>query len=373
MKKFLLVSFLFTSTMLGIAAQQDCNTAIPVCNDATFAGNSSGFGVQELSNNTFNGCLDGEENQTTWFGFSPQVTGTIEFVITPTAGAIDYDFAVWGPFPAGTGCPIATAPLRCSFAAQTGATGLQNGAGDNTEGASPAMTPRFVENIDVLAANVGMVYYLCVDNFTANTTPFTLDWTLSPLNILDCTPPLPVSLIHFEAYPFDDKNEVFWSTASETNSAYFIIESSADGINYHEVGRVTAAGNSNNFKEYTLLDPNPYPTTYYKLHQIDMNGDSKIYGPTVVMNDKAKDVQVHEVFPNPAEEFFNVDIFTKEPTPLDLSIYDSFGKLIYNQQVVANGTWTYTVQSSGWSSGIYYVKIINEAEQINEVRKVVIH
>lgn len=371
MKKILLVTILST-LIQPLFAQLDCQTAIPVCNDATFAGNSSGFGTQELSNNTFNGCLDGEENQTTWFGFSPQVTGTIEFLITPTAGAIDYDFAVWGPFPAGTGCPIATAPLRCSFAAQTGPTGLVNGAGDNTEGASPGTTPRFVENIDVLAVNVGMVYYLCVDNFTANTTPFTLDWTLSPVNILDCTPPLPVTFIHFEAYPVDERNEVFWSTASETNSSHFIVESSPDGINYHEIGRVNAAGNSNEFKEYTFLDEKPYPTTYYRVNQVDLNGDAKMYGPTVVMNNKANDIQIHHAYPNPSAGSFFIDIFSKEATNLQMVVFDGVGNMVYNREIQNEGNSIHEIRTEGWAPGIYHVKIFNESKGILEVRKVVI-
>ncbi len=348
---------------------QDCAGAIPVCNDATFAGNSGGFLNQELSGPQ-QGCLTGEENQTTWFGFSPQLTGTIQLTITPTAGAIDYDFAIWGPFPAGTGCPITSTPTRCSFAAATGPTGLQTGAGDQTEGAGG---DRWVDPLVIGVGQIGMVYYLVVDNFTANTTPFTLDWTLSTPGMLDCTPPLPVELVNFEAYPDHKINHVHWITQVEINSDYFIVERSSDGINYEEFGRVKAGGNSNILLEYAYTDTDPFPTTYYQLRQVDLNGAFKNYGPIVINNEEAQGISLRNIYPNPADHSFYLDMYSKDPIPADVFVYDSYGKMVYSKLIGINGMTTYEIPCSQWASGIYVVKVINEAVGLNQVRRVVIN
>ncbi len=54
--------------------------------------------------------------------------------------------------------------------------------------------------------------------------------------------PLPVTLLNFTARPNHNTVLVSWATSLEANSKYFIIERSADGRNYAEIGRVAGAG-----------------------------------------------------------------------------------------------------------------------------------
>ncbi len=371
MKKLLLLTSLMTCFSIAVLqAQTNCSSAIPVCSDASFAGGSPGFGVQEL-NASNRGCLVANEHQSTWFGFSPQLTGTIQFLISPAAGpATDYDFAIWGPFPPGTGCPITSTPTRCSYSDNTTPTGLTATALDFTEDFTG---DGFVNQLTIGVAQIGQVYFLLVDNWTGNSNPFTLDWTLAPVNILDCTPPLPVEMLTFEAYPNKKVNEIFWTTQTEVNSAYFMIEKSNDAVNYSELGRTTAAGNSNVLLDYSFVDESPYPVTYYRIKQVDKNGQSKTYGPMVVNNEQASGLAVENVYPNPASESFFVDIFAKEALPVDIFVYDSYGQLIHTEMVEVEGKVNHEIKSSTWPSGIYIIKMINDSYGLNEVRRVVIN
>lgn len=368
MKKIYLTLIAFTLILSKGFMQTNCSSAIPVCSDASYAGGSPGFGVQELNAGN-RGCLIANEHQSTWFGFSPQLTGTIAFSISPSAGpATDYDFAIWGPFPPGTGCPITSQPTRCSYSDDVTATGLNNVAVDWTEDFTG---DAWVQQLTIAAPQIGMVYYLLVDNWTGNSNPFTLDWTLSPTNILDCTPPLPVQFLNFEATPIDDVNDVWWTTATEVNSSHFIIEKSNDAIHYSEIGRKPAAGNSNSMLEYSIIDKQPYATTYYRIIQVDLNGDSKTYGPVVVQNEKAAGLMVNQVFPNPAQESFFVDIYAKEPIPVDIYVYDSYGKQCFSETTIIEGQMNHEIQTSTWTTGVYIVKVINESTGLNETRRVV--
>lgn len=370
MRKLILIGILSLITGIGSTwSQTDCSSAIPVCNDNSYAGGSPGFGVQEL-NASNRGCLTANEHQSTWFGFSPQLTGTIQFSITPAAGPpTDYDFAIWGPFPPGTGCPITSTPIRCSYSAVTTATGLNGTALDVTEGAGG---DGWVQQLVIGPAQVGQIYYLLVDNWTGNSNPFTLDWTLVPTNILDCTPPLPVQLLNFDAHAQGAENNVWWTTVSEYNSSHFIIEKSSDAVYYQELGRLSAAGNSNQTLEYSLIDPNPFPTTYYRIVQVDMNGDSKTYGPVVIENSKAGAFSVANVYPNPANESFFIDIYSKEAKPANVLIYDSYGHEIFSEVIQVEGLLQHEIQTTSWSSGIYIIKVGTDDDQAKEVRRVVI-
>jgi hypothetical protein len=99
--------------------------------------------------------------------------------------------------------------------------------------------------------------------------------------------PLPVELLYFEGYYYNSLNRLKWSTASEQNSHYFDIEHSVDGELWNSVGLIAAAGNSNqkiNY-EYSVMIEN-FTINYYRLKQIDFNGDYKYYGPISVNNTK---------------------------------------------------------------------------------------
>jgi hypothetical protein len=70
---------------------------------------------------------------------------------------------------------------------------------------------------------------------------------------------------------------VVWSTASETNCSHFLIMYSRDNKGWNILGQIYGAGNSSALNNYK------YPTdlfeVYFKIYQMDFNGNSKEYGP----------------------------------------------------------------------------------------------
>ena len=95
---------------------------------------------------------------------------------------------------------------------------------------------------------------------------------------------LPIELLSFTGNKSQDKNILNWITISELNNNYFVIEKSSNGVNFNNLGIVKGAGNSNIKIEYTLIDSEPYNVTYYKLSQIDYNGDVKSFNTISVSN-----------------------------------------------------------------------------------------
>ncbi|MBM3429764.1 MAG: hypothetical protein FJX99_02125, partial [Bacteroidetes bacterium] len=102
---------------------QDCSGSQLVCADQAINGVSSGPGNTSDLNSTNQGCMS-VEHQSIWLNATVASPGVFSFNIVPT-GANDYDFAVW-VIPAGVTipCPPNIAPIRCSWAAGTGTTGL---------------------------------------------------------------------------------------------------------------------------------------------------------------------------------------------------------------------------------------------------------
>ncbi len=111
---------------------------------------------------------------------------------------------------------------------------------------------------------------------------------------------LPVTLLSFTAKPEADRVQVAWATTSEQNAARFVVERSADLGEYMSVGQVAAKGTSDGRQNYGLTDMQPLPgVNYYRLRQIDRNGDSQTFKPvSAIVN---SDEIVAAVYPNPAD------------------------------------------------------------------------
>ncbi len=139
---------------------------------------------------------------------------------------------------------------------------------------------------------------------------------------------LPIELIKFEANCEQTSIMLRWATASEQNSAKFIIEKSRDLINWQEVAEKSAAGNSNHLIEYSQSDTNPFSgTSYYQLRQIDFNGDESKFGPISVSCNSIENNYV--LYPNPTTGSFNVEISNTEQETINCAVLDLSGKVVY--------------------------------------------
>lgn len=248
------------------SGNQDCSNKTQVCTDASFTGNSSGFGTQELPNNgTIDGCLT-VEHQSSWYIFQAVTSGTVSLIITT---AVDYDFAIWGPNVACTGLG---SPIRCSFSGLSGNTGLGNAATDLSDGDGTGGNGGLDAWVKPLAVTAGQTYIMLIDNFTSNSTAFTLDWTMSGGATLNCTP-LPIELVFFAGENSNNKNILNWLTATETNNKGFNLQRSTNGINWITIAFIEGKGNSTLNNKYTFNDDNYEPTiNYYRLEQVDFDG-----------------------------------------------------------------------------------------------------
>lgn len=258
----------------------DCSTATQVCSNSPFAGNSTGFGTQELNAGN-QGCLT-IEHQSSWYIINISISGTLTMTIAPGVG-VDYDYALWGPNPT---CPPTVPPVRCSFASgfitnfNTGSynTGI-GGPGTEPSDGTGGTLDGWTNTINVTA---GQTYVLLIDNFTANSTPFNLNW--GGTAILNCSP-LPIELLSFKGSAKNGYNDITWSTATETNNDYFTLERSNDASTWETVRIINGAGNSVSTRNYEFQDYGFISgVDYYRLSQTDFNGQKETFNIIAVEN-----------------------------------------------------------------------------------------
>lgn len=112
---------------------------------------------------------------------------------------------------------------------------------------------------------------------------------------------LPVSLIDFTARCDVSGVVLDWTTATETNNAFFRLERSGDLQGWEAIAQLPGAGNSNILLNYTHTDQQPLEgNNYYRIVQFDFDGGFEVFGP--VSPDCSSGRMKTEIYPNPFTE-----------------------------------------------------------------------
>ena len=377
---------------------------ITVCESGVYPTvNSNAGSPQDVGNGSAggtNGCIPSGEGNSQFVYFNIVTSGHLSFSIDP-AGGQDFDFMMWGPYDGGLACPGYTgdSPIRCTWAlnaepfcpwgseAQIGLSYTSpvstpsavlpsdtiEGLGTCTNG--PPAEDGWLYPID---AQAGEVYVMLVQNYAANAAnwTFTYDDTDPTAAGLGCEPvqPLPVDLISFFGKNDKRVNKLYWITVSELNNDYFTVERSYDGINWEFVGEIDGAGTTQEGRDYTFTDFDPYVgVTYYRLKQTDIDGTTKSHG-VIALNMSLADDIFSNVFPNPSNESFYF-MYGGESlnVAIEITLFDNSGKEIYREERNEfNKSQGITVDTSKLPNGIYQVQLV-QGDYLNNQRIAVLH
>jgi len=325
----------------------DCNVSTQICSNSPINTVSTGPGISS-EGCVYGSCPAGGENHSNWFYIVMQTSGTFTFNVNPNVNSDDFDFTFFGP---NVTCGSLGSPIRCSDAGTTGNTGLGNGASDVTEDVNGNgwLAPMNV--------NSGDVYILCVDRWSPGGNGYTLNF--SGTASLDCTP-LDVSLIDFTAnYKRDDNMvDLYWHTASEMNSDYFIIETSTNGQDYEKLVEIDGAGNTTFETEYITFDTQPKSgTNFYRLIQVDLQGVKRKLKTVSVFVEKKQEFTLN-LKPNPANQYTIVNFESNTKETAELMVYSYSGNVIFKTKIDANiGQNQYQLNINDFEQGIYLIAL----------------
>ncbi|MCH2230343.1 MAG: T9SS type A sorting domain-containing protein [Crocinitomicaceae bacterium] len=174
--------------------------------------------------------------------------------------------------------------------------------------------------------------------------------------------PLPIDLMYFDAKPTTQSTvDITWATLSEQNSDYFTIEKSLDGINWEELMQVDGGGNSNDVLNYLAEDLRPHiGTSYYRLKQVDYNGDYTYSDIKPVTFSSEFNVIV---FPNPTTG--EVQIVGSETELNSISIFDATGRNITHLiELNRDSDISIKLNLSELSNGIYNIQTSSQMKRI---------
>ncbi len=168
---------------------QDCAAPLTVCNSTMNMGDPGfiGFGLNcDIPTGTGcpGSCLTSGEKNIVYYQFDVN-GGNLLFTINPNLSSTDYDWALFDVTGVASYCTQMAngtlLPIRCSYAAPSGATGLDLTSTDQCEGSGG---DRFVQYVSVTG---NRTYILAISNFSGNNTGYSLDFAGTPNLVLDAS------------------------------------------------------------------------------------------------------------------------------------------------------------------------------------------
>ncbi len=173
-----------------------------------------------------------------------------------------------------------------------------------------------------------------------------------------------------------------WTTESESNSDWFVIERSVatDGINckigkcgapraFVELGRVKASGTSVSALNYHFEDQKPLPgLNYYRLRMIDKNG-AESYSAVVDVVVEGQGVKLL-AYPNPNNSILHIHATGYPGQTAVITLYSVDGKRVWERTVeLGQAPYKYDMQVCDFASGVYLLKLKQGSNE--EVRKLI--
>lgn len=180
--------------------------------------------------------------------------------------------------------------------------------------------------------------------------------------------PLPVELIYFKTLKQGNEVLLEWATASEENNAGFEVQVSEDGFNFRKLAFVeTKNGNAIVKQVYRYADKSDgkYGTRYYRLKQLDLNGNFEYFGPSVVtFGDVASQVKA---FPNPFNTELTLDIAAEQDGEVQVTVANAAGRQVLQRSLtVEKGFNTKKLEiSPDLPHGVYFVRVYLEGRMYN--------
>jgi hypothetical protein len=173
---------------------------------------------------------------------------------------------------------------------------------------------------------------------------------------------MPVTLTSFTGEKRGSANRLTWNTATEINNAGFELQRSTDGRNFSQLAFVKTRavnGNSTLPTSYTYDDVAPLKGgNYYRLKQVDINGRATFTNVVLLKGDKATNVQVLALYPNPVKDLLNVKVESPAIQQATLVITDAAGKVVIKQPVqLLAGETSLQLPATRLAQGTYFIKL----------------
>ncbi|MBQ2351817.1 MAG: T9SS type A sorting domain-containing protein, partial [Bacteroidales bacterium] len=146
--------------------------------------------------------------------------------------------------------------------------------------------------------------------------------------------------------------------ASERNNDYFILQHSTDAVNFTDISKISAVGNSIEMTDYSFVDYDAaYGINYYRLMQVDYDGN---YSVSEIIEASCSAEKLESpaltVYPSKVSEYVNIILENFYRQDVNIEIYDMLGRLVFTKSVNVEHNCQLTLDVSFLPPAMYNVR-----------------
>jgi|GEM_PF-1813446 len=178
-------------------------------------------------------------------------------------------------------------------------------------------------------------------------------------NSIECTVTA-IELKEFDGRTEGNINLLFWTTASEMDADYFILERSENGVDFQKICVKDAIGFSSNDTDYSYqdFDIEIGVTYYYRLIEVNTNGEHSYLGNIVEIG-RESTFSVNSIYPAITNGDIVIDLVSTIETEAVFTIYAADGRLIANKSYSVSGSSSILLDVANYMGGTYFIHISN--------------
>ena len=185
------------------------------------------------------------------------------------------------------------------------------------------------------------------------------------INTLDAVEliPVPVELTLFNGEYINGVVQLEWHTSTETNNYGFEIQKRYENTSFEKIGFVTGNRTTSNGIDYSFIDDDLLASRiYYRLKQLDFNGDFEYSEEIMVDVPSLSDYQLFQNYPNPFNPGTSIKYSVPVQSKIKIALYDIIGNEIRTlyEGVQKTGVHEITLNADHLPSGIYFVSMTAE-------------
>jgi hypothetical protein len=169
---------------------------------------------------------------------------------------------------------------------------------------------------------------------------------------------LPVMFSNVKAFEKNRGVQIDWSNLTERDLIEYIVERSANGVNFTAINQQQPRSNNNDKESYSAFDAAPFSgANFYRVKVLEISG--KIIYSKVIRVDIGRTMQGFTLYPNPVKgNQVSVGISTKQGQ-YTIKVLNTAGQEIYSQRIVhQGGSLTQVVElPSAIKPGVYNMLI----------------
>jgi len=180
---------------------------------------------------------------------------------------------------------------------------------------------------------------------------------------------LPVELLSFDGESQLGYNTIKWQTATEINNDHFVLEILDIGGDFKELAIIQGEGNSVQIVEYEYRHESPNTIEYYRLKQVDIDGQFEYSNVIAVRSQFVFDATL---YPNPTNGDLYLNLTSYDDATLTIVYTNVLGVTSTEVIKTNNGTSTYQLyELKDLSAGFYSVQIMSDNSSTPIIQKVI--